>query len=30
MKGSAVEVLVSYLEQEGVEYLFGVPGSDGP
>ena len=26
MKGSAADVLVKYLEQEGVEYLFGVPG----
>ena len=26
MKGSATDVLVKYLEQEGVEYLFGVPG----
>ena len=26
MKGSAADVLVRYLEQEGVEYLFGVPG----
>lgn len=26
MKGSAVDILVKYLEQEGVEYLFGIPG----
>ncbi len=26
MKGSAADILVKYLEQEGVEYLFGVPG----
>lgn len=26
MKGSSAEVLVKYLEQEGVEYIFGVPG----
>lgn len=26
MKGTAVDILVKYLEQEGVEYLFGVPG----
>jgi acetolactate synthase-1/2/3 large subunit len=26
MKGSAAEILVKYLEQEGVEYLFGIPG----
>ena len=27
MKGSAADVLIKYLEQEGVEYIFGVPGS---
>jgi acetolactate synthase-1/2/3 large subunit len=26
MKGSSADILVKYLEQEGVEYLFGVPG----
>ncbi len=26
MKGSAADIIVKYLEQEGVEYLFGVPG----
>ena len=26
MKGSAAEVLVRYLEQEGVQYVFGLPG----
>lgn len=26
MKGSSADVLVRYLEQEGVDYLFGVPG----
>jgi acetolactate synthase-1/2/3 large subunit len=26
MKGTAADILVKYLEQEGVEFLFGVPG----
>lgn len=26
MKGSSAEIIVKYLEQEGVEYVFGVPG----
>jgi acetolactate synthase I/II/III large subunit len=26
MKGSAADILVRYLEQEGIEYVFGVPG----
>ena len=26
MKGSAADILVKYLENEGVEYIFGVPG----
>jgi acetolactate synthase-1/2/3 large subunit len=26
MKGSSAEIIVKYLEQEGVEFLFGVPG----
>ena len=26
MKGSSAEILVKYLEQEGVEYIFGIPG----
>ena len=26
MKGSSAEIIVRYLEQEGVEYVFGVPG----
>lgn len=26
MKGTAADILVKYLEQEGVRYLFGVPG----
>src|SRR4030042_1711258 len=26
MKGSSAEILVKYWEQEGVEYIFGIPG----
>ena len=28
MKGSAADILVKYLENEGVEYIFGIPGEE--